>query len=187
MDKRLVKYSKFLSLILRHKPDTIGLVLDSGGWGDIDEIISKSKSIGFIISKKDICDIVENNNKKRFSISTDGKKIRAEQGHSISSVDIEYEETIPPEVLYHGTAASNLNFIYTDGIKKMSRNYVHMSSDISTAQNVGSRHSNNVIIFSIKAKEMYDSGYTFFKSKNGVWLTDNVPVEYIEIYSENME
>ena len=174
MNKNSIKkISKFLSLLLRHKPQTIGLKLDAHGWADIDEIIKKSKNIH--LNRALIDEVVAKNDKQRFSIKDN--KIRANQGHSIS-VDLELKAITPPEMLYHGTATRFLESIMKTGLSKQKRQHVHLSKEIATAITVGKRHG-EVIILEINTKTMFDNGYKFYLSENGVWLTDVVPVKYI--------
>lgn len=168
------KKSKFLALILRHNPSKIGIVLDEHGWVDVADLCDKMP-----ISKDILDEIVNTDLKQRYSYSEDGLKIRANQGHSIY-VDVELEEKEPPEFLYHGTCTRFLESISKDGLKSMSRQYVHLSSDYKTAVNVGSRHGKPVVLM-IKALQMHNSGLKFFLSKNEVWLTNDVPIEFFEI------
>jgi len=168
------KISKHLSYILRHNPDAIGLTLDPKGWAIIAELISKSPKISH---HDQIKRIVEENDKQRFIISDDEKRIRANQGHSIN-IDLGLSPVPPPEILYHGTATRFLDSIQTQGLKKMSRQHVHLSGDIETATKVGRRHG-KLALLEIAAQSMSDDGYTFFKSANGVWLTDHVPLQYL--------
>ena len=170
----IIKTSKFLSLILRHKPQTIGLKLDAHGWVDIDEIIEKSKVIK--LTKEIIDEIVAQNNKQRFII--EGNKIRANQGHSID-VDLEFKAVTPPETLYHGTATRFLESIMQTGLNKQKRQHVHLSKEIETAIAVGKRHG-KVVILEVNAEKMFEDGYEFYLSENGVWLTDVVPTDYIK-------
>lgn len=172
--KNLTETSKFLSLILRHKPQTIGISLDEHGWANVDELIN-----GMKISLETLEKIVYTDNKNRYSFNEDKTLIRANQGHSIP-VDVELEEKEPPEVLYHGTAEKYLESINNIGLIPKSRLYVHLSSDIDTAIKVGERHGNPYVYF-INAKEMYKDGYKFYISKNNVWLTKEVPVKYIKL------
>jgi len=174
-----VRISKFLSLILRHSPGTIHLTMDNNGWADIDELIInankyKKKQLTFELIKM----IVETNDKQRFIISDDGKRIRANQGHSIQ-IDLELESKTPPDILYHGTTDRFLDSILKDGLKPMSRQYVHLSQNEETALAVGKRHGKPIVV-SIMAKTMYEEGYKFYLSENNVWLVDNVPVKYIK-------
>ncbi len=172
------KTSKFISLILRHKPETIGISLDEHGWADVDELIAGiSKSRPF--SMKDLERIVINDNKQRYSFNEDKTKIRANQGHSID-VDVELQEMIPPDVLYHGTGEKSVSFIDKEGLKPMNRLYVHLSKDIETAIKVGSRHGRPVI-YAVDCKAMIKDGYLFYLSKNGVWLTKSVPLGYLSL------
>lgn len=172
MQTRLIGISKFISLVLRHRPDKIGLKLDSHGWASVEELLGKAS-----ISFEDLCEIVATNEKKRFAFNSDKTLIRASQGHSIS-VDLEMKAVQPPDVLFHGTAEKNLKSIMDGGLKKMNRNHVHLSKDWQTAYNVGIRHGKPVIL-TIDSKAMVQNGYKFFLSENGVWLTDSVPTKYI--------
>jgi len=175
-----VRISKFLSLILRHSPETIHLTIDKNGWANIDELISNAnKYKKMYLSTELIKTIVETNDKQRFSISDDGKRIRANQGHSIQ-IDLELECKTPPDILYHGTTDRFLDSILKDGLKPMSRQYVHLSQSEETALSVGKRHGKPIILY-IMAKTMYDEGYKFYLSENNVWLVDNVPAKYIEL------
>jgi putative RNA 2'-phosphotransferase len=167
------KISKFLSLLLRHNPQTIGLKLDANGWADIDEIIEKSKNIE--LNQALIDEVVAKNDKQRFVIKEN--KIRANQGHSID-VDLEFKAITPPNMLYHGTATRFLDSIMKTGLTKQKRQHVHLSKEIATAIAVGKRHG-KVVLLEIETKKMFESGYKFYLSENGVWLTDVVPVEYI--------
>ena len=168
---------KFLSLVLRHEPSKIGIQLDDNGWADVEELISKCGKHRVSFTKKELDEIVETNNKKRYAYSEDGTKIRANQGHSIT-VDLEFISVEPPQFLYHGTADRFLNSIEVEGIKKMSRQHVHLSQDKETAINVGSRHG-RVVVLTILAHKMYEEGVAFFQSANGVWLTDYIDPKYI--------
>ncbi len=176
----LTTKSKFLSLILRHNPKKIGIVLDDHGWANVAELCSKMP-----ISKDHLDEIVRTDSKGRYSYSDDGMSIRANQGHSIN-VDVELEKLEPPEFLWHGTATKSMNSILKDGLKPMSRQYVHLSLDKETATTVGSRHGEPVLL-KIKAKEMYNNGHKFFRSKNGVWLVLNVPALYIVLTGWTMD
>lgn len=170
------KISKFLSYVLRHCPEDIGLVLDENGWANVYELIQKSKS-KYILTNDIIEFVVKNNKKQRFALSEDKKQIRANQGHSVE-VKLNLESVEPPEVLYHGTATRFLDAIMTEGLKAMDRHDVHLSFDRSVAITVGERHG-KVIVLEILAKQMHDDGYTFQCSANNVWLTKEVPVKYI--------
>lgn len=175
MNKKKIKTtSKFLSLILRHKPETIGLKLDENGWVDIDELIEKSKKTK--LTKELLDEVVEQNDKKRFIV--ENGKIRANQGHSIE-IDLELKAVTPPDVLYHGTATKFLISIMKIGLNKQKRQHVHLSKDIETARTVGMRHG-KVVILEVDAKRMFEEGYLFYLSVNGVWLTAVVPVEFLQ-------
>lgn len=176
-EKTIVRRSKFLSLVLRHKPEEIGILLDDAGWVDVNVLLSALKKAGKALSLTELEEIVESNNKKRFAFSTDRKRIRASQGHSVE-VDLEYTSTKPPRILYHGTASTSLDSIFDQGILKGKRHHVHLSADIATAQSVGGRHGKAVVL-KVKAEEMYNDNHSFFLTPNGVWLTDEVPPEYI--------
>jgi putative RNA 2'-phosphotransferase len=171
------KISKFLSLVLRHQPESLGITLDPQGWTDVKTLVAKMRSKFPGIDKATLDDVVENNNKKRFSYNKDQTMIRASQGHSVT-VELDYAPTLPPETLYHGTVPRFLEAIRKDGLLKMSRHQVHLSRDIDTAAGVGSRRGEAVIL-KVKAGEMHRDGFDFFVSENGVWLTDMVPPSYI--------
>lgn len=171
--------SKFLSMILRHKPEVIKIKLDKHGWANVDELISNMwKYKQKYIDRGILEHIVKTDEKQRYSFNEDKTLIRANQGHSIK-VDVELEEKEPPEILYHGTATKFVKGIEQEGLKKQSRLYVHLSKDIDTAIKVGSRHG-KPIVYKVKAKEMFNDGFKFFISENKVWLTDHVPVKYLE-------
>ncbi len=172
----LTDTSKFLSLILRHKPETIGIKLDEHGWADVSELISGiSKTRPF--DMKMLEEIVRTDNKQRYSFNEDKTLIRANQGHSIS-VDVELEKKTPPEFLYHGTGEKFVSSIDKEGLLSKSRLYVHLSKDTETAVKVGSRHGKPVV-YRVAAVKMADEGFEFFLSVNGVWLTKAVPAEYL--------
>ncbi|MBF0102999.1 MAG: RNA 2'-phosphotransferase [Desulfobacterales bacterium] len=179
MNTRLVKVSKFLSYVLRHKPSDIGLQLDSQGWASIDELINAAVRQGIKLNHEMITEVVETNDKKRFALSPDGKRIRANQGHSIP-VDLGLKEKEPPHVLFHGTAKRFIEQIHQEGIKPRGRHHVHLSNDYETAVNVGMRHGSPVVL-QIEAKKMYSDGLKFYESENGVWLTDKVDPNYVSI------
>jgi len=179
LEKENTKISKFLSLILRHKPETIGLSLDEQGFANIDELINKTNKLGDIgkLDRTLLQHIVDTNDKKRFIISSDKKQIRANQGHSID-VDLQLSPVKPPEFLYHGTATRFLDSILKEGLKPQSRQHVHLSQDKQTATKVGKRHGKPTIL-KIKTQVMNKEGFCFYQSQNGVWLTNHVPVEFI--------
>lgn len=176
-EKEIKTASKFLSLILRHQPDTIGLELDKNGWASVEELIEKANINGHSFSRELIETVVSTNDKKRFAFNEDRARIRASQGHSLKvELDLQIQE--PPEHLYHGTISENIKDIKSSGLKKMSRQHVHLSKDEETARKVGSRRGKPVILI-VKALEMYKTGSVFYISENGVWLTDEVPQQYI--------
>ncbi|CEJ67831.1 RNA 2'-phosphotransferase [Chryseobacterium oranimense G311] len=171
------RISKFLSLILRHQPETIQLKLDENGWADVSELITKAAKGRMHFSFEDLEEVVESNNKKRFAFNEDKTRIRASQGHSID-IDLALKAVQPPDFLYHGTADSNISSILEKGIEKRNRQHVHLSADKETATKVGMRHGKPVIL-TIRTKEMFDNGIPFYLSANGVWLTDFVDAKYI--------
>ena len=177
MDRALVRMSKFLSYVLRHHPEQIGLKVDDAGWADVRDLLERATASGVQIDRTSLEQVVEQNDKQRFAFSADGSRIRASQGHSIP-VDLRLEPMTPPDRLYHGTAPQSLAGIREAGLLARGRNHVHLSLDPTTARSVGSRHGRPVILI-IDARRMMDAGYSFFQSANGVWLTESVPAEYI--------
>jgi len=173
----LQETSKFISLILRHKPETIGITLDEHGWANVDELIV-GISRTHEINREILEEIVRTDNKQRYSFNEDKTLIRANQGHSIP-VDVELEEVEPPKYLYHGTGEKFRESIDADGLKPKSRLYVHLSEDIETATKVGSRHGKPVV-YRVFAGWMHKNGFRFYRSVNGVWLTKDVPTKYIK-------
>lgn len=169
--------SRFLSFILRHNPEAIGIHLDYHGWANVDELIagvSKTRELNMKILEE----IVRTDKKQRYSFNDDKTKIRANQGHSVK-VDVELTETTPPEILWHGTGEKFVPSIDEIGLIPKSRLYVHLSAGRDTAVAVGTRHGRPVV-YQVKASDMAKDGYTFYLSKNGVWLTKEVPVRYLE-------
>lgn len=177
MDKELKHISKFMSLVLRHRPGQIGLQLDEEGWADVNELIEKINAAGAGLTPGILDTVVTTNDKKRFAFNDDKTRIRASQGHSVS-VDLGLEPLIPPPLLYHGTAEKNRDSIFNSGILKGKRTHVHLSADIPTAQQVGSRHGKPVVLV-IDAEAMHKAGLPFYLSANGVWLTGFVAPIYI--------
>ncbi len=169
--------SKFISLILRHKPETIGIELDEHGWADVAELL-EGVSRTHPINMEDLERIVAEDDKQRYSFNDDKTLIRANQGHSIP-VDVELKTVVPPEILYHGTGEKYVSSINKTGLIPKSRLYVHLSGDMETAKKVGQRHGNPVI-YIVKSAKMQDDGFAFYRSVNSVWLTKAVPVEYLE-------
>ena len=168
----LTRTSRFISLILRHKPEEIGITLDEHGWANVEELI---RGVG--IDMKTLEHIVVTDDKQRYSFNEDKTLIRANQGHSVP-VDVELEEVQPPEFLWHGTAEKYVDSICRSGLAPRSRLYVHLSSDTETATTVGKRHG-EVVLLRIDARKMYQDGFKFYLSQNGVWLTKSVPVSYL--------
>lgn len=174
----LIKLGRYISLILRHHPETIDLTLDEHGWADVNQLIDgvAKNNPGFTMDVLE--EIVETNNKQRYSFNEDKTKIRANQGHSIS-VDVELEEKEPPEYLWHGTGEKYTASIDEQGLNSKNRLYVHLSKDIETAENVGRRHGKPVI-YKVHTGQMFRDGYQFWISVNGVWLVKHVPLQYLE-------
>ena len=177
-EKQRTRTSKFLSLVLRHEPHRIGLQLDANGWASVEELLSSSRRHGVPLDRTDLEEIVATNDKKRFSFSDDGQRIRANQGHSVP-VELGYSATVPPARLYHGTATRFLESIRSKGLSKGERHHVHLSKDPETARKVGQRHGKPVVL-TVSAEAMQRAGHIFFLSENGVWLTEHVPAEFIE-------
>lgn len=177
---KTTEISKFISLILRHKPETIGITLDEHGWADVKELIDginkaqpEQKQITFELLEE----IVKTDNKQRYSFNEDKTLIRANQGHSIA-VDVELAQVAPPDILWHGTGEKYAASIQKEGLIPKSRLYVHLSADSETAKNVGSRHGKPVV-YMVQSGRMAADGFTFYRSVNGVWLTKAVPVKYL--------
>jgi putative RNA 2'-phosphotransferase len=175
------KLSKFLSYVLRHKPDAIGLTLDPQGWTPVDELIAKSAAAGTQFSREDLLHVVQTSEKRRFTLSTDRQRIRAAQGHSVT-VDLGLSPREPPSVLYHGTATQFVTSILSEGLKSQARQQVHLSADEATAHRVGQRHGKPTILV-VEALRMHAGGFLFFLADNGVWLTDHVPPEFLTLAS----
>lgn len=173
-----VETSKFLALVLRHKPEAAGISLDEHGWADVDELIAGiSKQCAF--SRIMLEEIVSTDAKGRYSFSEDHALIRANQGHSIP-VDVEPKETNPPATLYHGTASKYVDSIKVEGLVPKSRLHVHLSADPETAKRVGKRHGNPIVL-KVDAEAMEEDGFAFYLSANRVWLTKEVPPEYLTV------
>ncbi|GAA4308412.1 RNA 2'-phosphotransferase [Mucilaginibacter gynuensis] len=178
-DKEITGISKFLSLVLRHQPLLIGIELDEQGWVSVDDLLTKANAHGNKLTPEILKHVVETNAKKRFAFDENGRKIRASQGHSIE-VELGYEPQIPPDILFHGTGAQSVQSILQDGLIKRERQHVHLSMDITTAVQVGSRHGKPKV-FEVLAGEMHNQGYVFYLSANKVWLTDNVPAHFLKL------
>lgn len=178
-EKETTRISKFLSLVLRHKPETIGIALDDNGWTDVAILLNKMSESGTPISMDVLRHIVDTNPKKRFAFSDTCDRIRANQGHSVD-IELGYQTQLPPEILFHGTGVNSVEAILSSGLQKMQRHHVHLSTDIDTAKNVGQRHGKPAI-FKVLAEQMYKDGFAFYMSDNGVWLTGEVPAKYLEL------
>ena len=176
-DKQQIRLSKFLSLVLRHKPEHIGLTLDPQGWVDIDVLIARSASSGMPFAQSELLALVRASDKQRFSVSADGLRSRAAQGHSVG-IELGLEPSTPPVILFHGTASKNLDAILAVGLRPQSRVHVHLSADSETAHRVGARHGKPVVL-QVASGPMHDQGYKFFRADNGVWLCDAVPPQFL--------
>lgn len=174
-----VQISRFLSYILRHSPESIGLSLDKQGWGEIAQLIKLAQKQGNQLTYALIEDVVKTNDKKRFAISEDGLFIRAVQGHSLKTT-VEYQPITPPNMLYHGTASRFIDSVFDKGLIPNGRQYVHLSDDYKTAVNVGDRHGKPVVL-RVDSQQMFKEGIEFYQAENGVWLTLEVPVKYLKI------
>ena len=171
--------SKYMALLLRHKPEQGRIVLDEQGYTDVRKLLDVLK-----ITKKELDEIVRTDNKRRYSYNEDGTMIRANQGHSVKNVHIDFKEFVPEGKIYHGTAMKYFDGISTQGLKPQTRQYVHLSKDYETAINVGMRHAKteeNLLIYEIDVEKMLESGHKFYISDNGVVLTDAVPVQCLKI------
>lgn len=184
-----IALSKLLSKILRHEPELVGIRLDSHGWVSVDELVRAinrtARAAGVpkrlralpIVTREILVNVVSTNDKQRFSVSPDGKRIRAAQGHSIE-VELGYQPVEPPPILYHGTAWSNWGAISREGLTAQKRHAVHLSADVDTATRVGARHGLPIVLI-VAAGRMHQDGFSFSRSDNGVWLTAHVPVSYL--------
>lgn len=177
-DKRKKNTSKFISLILRHKPEVIGISLDEHGWADVEDlIVGVNRSEGHSLDMETLEEIVRTDEKQRYSFNEDHTLVRANQGHSIP-VDVELEEMTPPDILWHGTGEKYVSSIDEQGLIPKSRLYVHLSSDVDTAKKVGSRHGKPVI-YQVDCRKMTEDEFHFYLSANKVWLTQSVPAKYL--------
>ena len=181
-EKQLTQLSKFLSLVLRHQPGTIGITLDSNGWTDVNELLEKANNRGIKLDRETLDYIVATNSKKRFAFNDTLDKIRTSQGHSVE-IELDYQSQSPPEILYHGTCENSVQSIMETGIEKRGRQHVHLSSNMETAMQVGQRHG-KPYVFKVLARQMYTDNFQFYLSDNGVWLTDYVPGKYLRYTGE---
>ena len=177
-EKEIIRTSKFLSLILRHEPERVGLKLDGAGWVAVTDLLEAVNRNGISLALDQLKHVVANNDKKRFEFSEDDQRIRASQGHSVE-VDLQYESQVPPELLYHGTPERFVESIRATGLNKGQRHHVHLSPDAQTAAKVGQRRGRPVVL-TIRSGGMHRQGHVFYRSANGVWLVDHVPVQFIE-------
>ena len=180
-EKQVVTTSKFLSLVLRHKPQVIGLDLDSNGWANVVDLIRKASQAKHTLSLELLQYVVQTNDKKRFSFNDDGTQIRANQGHSVD-VDLGLTAIDPPPILFHGTAERFISSILATGLQKRQRHHVHLSENKDTAIQVGRRYGVPVLL-AVDARQMAQDGVPFYQADNQVWLTDEVPSRYLTIVS----
>jgi putative RNA 2'-phosphotransferase len=178
-EEELLRLSKFLSTVLRHRPERIGIVLDAQGWTPVEELLLRARAAGVALDRETLDEVISWNNKQRFALDASGTKIRASQGHSVP-VSLGYAPQKPPDVLYHGTSRSAVEPILRSGIEKRRRHQVHLSLDQATAAEVGRRHGPPVVL-AIDAARMHADGHLFYCSANGVWLTDAVPAAYVRV------
>ena len=183
MAQDLTKISKFLALVLRHEPSAAGITLDPHGWADVDALIRGTNAhTKHRLDRDLLAQIVREDNKQRYQFSEDGTKIRAVQGHSVP-VEVEMETLPPPPVLWHGTATRFLDSILAEGLKPMSRLYVHLSKDVPTAVTVGRRHGRPAVL-RVDSERMAQDGFVFHRAANGVWLTETVPPQYLTVWQD---
>ncbi|MES2695926.1 MAG: RNA 2'-phosphotransferase [Verrucomicrobiota bacterium] len=177
MSVQQVRISKFLSLVLRHEPAKAGIVLDSAGWVEVDALLRGCAAAGVSVSREELEQVVAQSDKQRFAFSDDRRSIRANQGHSVE-VQLDYAPMVPPDILFHGTAERFLATIRLEGLNKRQRHHVHLSAERAVAVEVGRRHGRPVVLV-VAAAEMHAAGHAFFRSANGVWLTESVPVAFL--------
>ncbi len=175
--KAATRLSKFLSQHLRHQPEAIGLHLAPGGWVAVADLLAACAAHGHPLTRDELEDIVEDNDKQRFAFDAPGLRLRAQQGHS-AEVDLQLAPATPPAVLYHGTAPAALPAIQAVGLHKMSRHHVHLTPDAATARRVGQRRGRPVLL-AVDAAGLHAAGGVFYQSGNGVWLTEAVPPQFI--------
>lgn len=179
MKDQLKQISKILSLVVRHQPEYLDIKLDNSGWADVTEIIAAMNRKGILVNQTIIEEVVKLNDKQRFVLNSDHSLIRANQGHSVE-VDLELKPVVPSDELFHGTTDKFIDSIFASGLQKQDRHHVHLCENIQTAIAVGSRRGKPVLI-KIDAATMYREGFSFYVSPNGVWLTDEVPADYLSI------
>jgi putative RNA 2'-phosphotransferase len=180
---RAVRISKLLSLGLRHNPAALGITLDAAGWADVESVIRGLAARHETVSEDELEELVATSDKQRFALSADGSRVRANQGHSID-IDLGLPRREPPQILFHGTVTRFLESIRREGLLRRARTHVHLSTDVETARVVARRRAGATVILRIRARAMHEAGYTFFMSDNGVWLTERVPAELLEVLEE---
>ena len=178
-DKQRIRASKFLSKVLRHEPESAGLVLEPGGWVPVLDLLNGLARAGLQLTRDELATVVANCEKQRFAFDEGGARIRANQGHS-TEVELQLEPAEPPAELFHGTAEASLAAILRDGLRKMARHHVHLSPDDATAWKVGQRHGAPVVL-TVDAAGMRTAEHVFYRSANGVWLVEHVPPEYLRV------
>lgn len=169
--------SKTLARILRHTPEEIGLQLGPGGWVRVDTLLRLMKRAGNRMTRDELQAVAEQSDKRRFTLSEDGRSIRAAHGHSVN-VDLGLMPSEPPKTLYHGTASANLDAIWAEGINPGRRQHVHLSAEPETARRVGIRHGKPVVL-TVDAAGMYRDRLPLWKADNGIWLAEHVPPSYL--------
>jgi len=185
VDVRLQRVSKFLSYVLRHRPDSIGVELDEGGWLDVDTLLAATEHRDPPLTRELIEQVVRENDKQRFRLSEDGRRIRANQGHSVE-VQLELAAVEPPAELFHGTAKRFLDSILATGLDRRARHHVHLSADVATASTVGRRHG-ELVVLRVASGDMQRDGHVFHRSHNGVWLTEHVPERYLTVLAPDRD
>ena len=175
--KAATRASKLLSLILRHRPHDFGVALDAGGWAGVEELLGALAQKDAVVSEDELLQLVRDSDKQRFAVSADGRRIRAQQGHSVE-VELGYAESAPPSSLFHGTVARFLPSIEREGLTPKGRHHVHLSETVEAAERVGQRRGASVVL-EVRSGAMAASGLRFYRTPNGVWLTDTVPLKYV--------
>ena len=185
-DEQNTRISKFMALVLRHKPELIGIIMNSEGWVNLDDFIRKLNIYKhFNVNKETVNIIIKNDEKQRYALSSDGSMIRANQGHSVD-INLNLKPEMPPFILYHGTVHKYLEKIKKEGLRPMSRQFIHLSLDKKTAENVGKRRGIPVVL-TVNARDMYTAGYNFYQSENKIWMTKTIPIEYINFENNKGE
>lgn len=177
-EARRVRLSKFLSYVLRHDPESIGLELEPGGWVQVEALLEAARAAGRRIGRDDLLNVIELSDKPRFELDPEGRAIRARYGHSVA-VELDRQPTEPPEFLFHGTAKRFLGAILEHGLRARGRTWVHLSPDLATARQVGARHGQPIAL-RVAAGRMWEGGHQFYRAGPGVWLTETVPPDFLE-------